>query len=88
MIRCRHDPDTFRLARMRSEPYTRPDPLTYQPRGAPLQDIGYGYDLLGNPLALHMRAPGDGVPGHPDAFDRDAAYDPLYRVLSAHRPRC
>jgi len=88
MIRCRHDPDTFRLDRMRSEPYTQPDPLTYQPRGAPLQDIGYGYDLLGNPLALRMRAPGDGVPGHPDAFDRDAAYDPLYRLTSATGREC
>ena len=41
MTRYAYDPQTFRLARLRTERYTKPDrnALTYQPYGAPLQDF-------------------------------------------------
>lgn len=89
MTRYAYDAQTFHLVRLRSEPYTMPEQLTYQPTGAaPLQDYGYDYDLVGNPLALHDRTPGDGVPIQPDRLDRIFTYDPLYRLLSASGREC
>ena len=41
MTRYAYDPQTFRLARLRTERYTTPQPLTYHPTGAPLQDFAY-----------------------------------------------
>ena len=51
MTRYAYDPHTFRLKRLRSERYTKPDDLTYHPSGEALQDFGYDYDLVGNILA-------------------------------------
>ena len=51
MTRYAYDPQTFRLKRLRSERYTKPDAVTYRPAGAALQDYGYDYDLVGNILA-------------------------------------
>ncbi|HEX7734847.1 MAG TPA: SpvB/TcaC N-terminal domain-containing protein [Ktedonobacteraceae bacterium] len=89
MTRYAYDEQTFRLVRMRSEEYTLPAPFTYQPTGAaPLQDYGYDYDLIGNPLVLHDRTPGDGVPPQSDQLDRAFRYDPLYRLLTATGREC
>src|SRR5262249_35278212 len=71
--------------------YTKPDALTYHPSGAPLQDLAYSYDLVGNLLTLHDRTPASGIPNTPssiDALDRLFTYDPLYRLLSATGREC
>lgn len=68
MTRYAYDARTFRLVRLRSERYTTPGDATYRPRGEPLQDYGYEYDLVGNVLAIHDRTPGSGIPNNPDAL--------------------
>jgi len=86
MTRYAYDPRTFHLLRLRTERFSTLDGLTYRPSGAPLQDFAYAYDLAGNILAIHDRAPGSGVPNilaGLDALDRVFGYDPLYRLLSA-----
>jgi RHS repeat-associated protein len=83
MTRYAYDEQTFRLVRLRTEGYTKPNHLTYHPIGAPLQDFAYEYDLSGNILAIHDRTPGCGVPALPNRLDRAFTYDPLYRLLSA-----
>lgn len=54
---------------------------------APLLDLGYGYDLVGNILAIADRTPGCGTLNGPaparDALDRAFAYDALYRLRRA-----
>ena len=99
MTRYAYHPQTFRLARLRSEHYT-PDDTTYRPGGEVLQDYGYDYDLTGNILGIHDRTPGSGIPNNPsamltadprlrallgsgDALDRTFTYDPTYRILTA-----
>jgi RHS repeat-associated protein len=88
MTRHAYDLQTFRLARMRTERYTKPNALTYRPAAAPLQDLGYGYDLAGNLLELRDRTPGSGVAAKPNSLDRAFNYDPLYRLLSATGREC
>jgi RHS repeat-associated protein len=86
-----YDPCTFRMARLRTERFTKPDALTCRPAGSPLQDFAYEYDLVGNITAIHDRAPGSGVLNTmlgPDALDRKFTYDPLYRLLSATGREC
>jgi RHS repeat-associated protein len=90
MTRYAYDPDTFRLLRMRTEAYAIPQasPPVYRPSApsTPLQDFGYGYDLVGNILATRDRTPGCGIRNTPlgaDALDRGFAYDPIYRLVSA-----
>jgi RHS repeat-associated protein len=68
MTRYAYDPQTFRLVRMRTEGYSQPAALTYHPTGAPLQDLAYGYDLVGNVLNIQERTPGCGVLNNPDAL--------------------
>jgi RHS repeat-associated protein len=63
-----YDEHTFRLKRLRSEHYTKPNDLHYHPGGAALQDYGYDYDLVGNILAIHDRAPGSGIRNNPEAL--------------------
>jgi RHS repeat-associated protein len=90
MTRYAYDPTTFRLVRLRTEPYTQTG-LTYRPAGDPLQDFAYEYDLAGNILTIKDRTPGGGVPNTPlgkDALDRSFIYDPLYRLLSATGREC
>ena len=62
--------DTFRLKRLRSERYTKPDDLSYRPSGEALQDFGYDYDLVGNILAIRDRTPGSGILNNPEAAQR------------------
>ncbi len=83
MTRYAYDERTFRLERLRSERFTQPDDLTYQPRGLVLQDLHYDYDLAGNILNINDRAPGCGLPGHLDELDRTFVYDPIYRLVYA-----
>jgi len=63
-----YDPQTFRLKRLRSMHYTKPDDVTYQPNGAVLQDFGYDYDLVGNLLGIRDRTPGSGILNNPEAL--------------------
>jgi RHS repeat-associated protein len=67
MTRYAYDPHVFRLKRLRSEHYSKPNELTYRPSGEPLQDFGYDYDLVGNILAIRDRAPGSGILNNPEA---------------------
>ncbi|MFH0341567.1 MAG: SpvB/TcaC N-terminal domain-containing protein [Chromatiales bacterium] len=80
MTRYAYDPKTFRLVRMRTERYFKPDALTYQPNGGLLQDFAYTYDLAGNILTITDRAPGSGFLNNPDALHVQASDSPL-----AHR---
>ncbi len=103
MTRYAYDPKTFRLVRMRTDGYTQPTSLSYQPQSAPLQDCGYDYDLTGNILRITDRTAGAGVRNNPqalihpalrsllavgDALVRDFSYDPLYRLVSATGREC
>ncbi len=86
MTRYAYDPLAFRLGRLRSEHYTQPADHTYLPTGAPLQDFGYGYDLVGNITDIHDRTPASGIPNTllgTNALDRAFTYDALYRLRSA-----
>jgi len=67
MTRYSYDSKTFRLARMRTEPYTAPVSLTYSPGRGVLQDYAYTYDLAGNILSIQDRTPGCGVLNNPDS---------------------
>ena len=86
MIRYVYDPSTFRLARLRSEPAPANPPRTSPPPA--IQDYGYGYDLVGNLLALHDRTLGSGISPTSDQLDRAFSYDPLYRLTSATGREC
>jgi len=67
MTRYAYDPQTFRLARLRSEHYTEAVAGTYSPTGDPLQDFDYDYDLVGNILGIRDRTPGSGFLNNPAA---------------------
>ncbi len=89
MTRYMYDPETFRLARMRTEGSTKASALTYHPTGEAFQDFAYAYDLVGNILTLHDRTPASGIPNTPlgtDALDRTFIYEPIYRLRSAGNP--
>ncbi len=91
MTRYAYDPQTFRLVRLRTEPYSQPDPLRYHPTGTVLQDFAYDYDLAGNITRIRDRTPASGIPNSllgADALDREFGYDPLYRLLSASGREC
>ena len=104
MTRYSHDPDTFRVTRMRSERYSGGD-LSYRPTGEPLQDYGYDYDLVGNVVTIRDRTPESGVPDNPEALaaadpavarlliggnalNRHFTYDPVYRLVTATGREC
>ncbi|MCQ3976647.1 MAG: hypothetical protein DPW09_24710 [Anaerolineae bacterium] len=90
MTRYAYDPQTFRLARLRSERYITDVPFTYRPTASnqPLQELAYQYDLAGNITRISDSAPGSGLPARPDELDRAFSYDPLYRLLSATGREC
>jgi RHS repeat-associated protein len=86
MTRYAYDPLAFHLGRLRSERYTQPADHTYLPTGAPLQDFGYEYDLVGNITDIHDRTPASGIPNTllgTNALDRAFTYDAIYRLRSA-----
>jgi RHS repeat-associated protein len=80
MTRYAHDLQTFRLKRLRSERFTKPNELTYHPASEPLQDFGYDYDLVRNTLFIRDRAPGNGILNNPQAA---ATNDPVLAQLLA-----
>ena len=91
LTRYAYDQRTFRLKRLRSERYTKPNDLSYRPGGEALQDIGYDYDLAGNILAIRDQTPDSGIPNSPqgtNALDRRFVYDAIYRLLSATGREC
>src|SRR5215218_8254733 len=88
MTRHAYDLETFRLSRMLTERYSKPNTLTYHPTGAPLQDFAYEYDLVGNLLTLHDHTPGSGLAARPNSLDHAFTYDPLYRLISATGREC
>jgi RHS repeat-associated protein len=67
MARYAYDPQTFRLTRLRTEPYTELSSGTYNPTGAVLQDFAYSYDLAGNIVEIQDRTPGSGILNNPAA---------------------
>lgn len=91
MTRYAYDPQTFRLTRLRSEHYSQPSAVTYQPTGPVLQDFGYDYDLAGNIITIRDRTPESGIPNTAlgtEALNRQFTYDPIYRLLSATGREC
>ena len=97
MTRYAYDPTTLRLARLRTDSYVGGG-LIYAPKGVPLQDFAYEYDLAGNVLRVTEQTPGCGVRNNAqatlypqlqaqlaagDALVRDFEYDPLYRLTLA-----
>ena len=94
MTRYAYDPSTFRLARLRSEPYaldTTGGTEVRKGRGAPLQDVAYGYDLAGNTISADERTSGCGIRGTrdgPDRLRRTYAYDAAYRLIEATGRAC
>jgi hypothetical protein len=91
MTRYAYDDETFLLTRQRTERYTEPVPdgHIFRPDGLVFQDSAYEYDLVGNVLSIHDRAPKTGAPNTKlgsDAFDHDYGYDPTYHLLTATGP--
>lgn len=92
MTRYVYEPETFRLLRLRSERYTHESgTLIYRPTGAPLQDFGYEYDLVGNITRIRDLTPDSGILNTPlgrDALNRDFTYYPTYCLESATGREC
>jgi RHS repeat-associated protein len=91
ITRYAYDPETFRLARMRSERYSLAGSSVYHPEGPVLQDMAYEYDLVGNVMQIKDRTPGSGMPDSmqgANALDRHFMYDSLYRLRSATGREC
>ena len=91
MTRYAYDPDSARMARLRTERFLQTAETVFEPRGQALQDYGYDYDLVGNIVAIRDRSPSSGAPDAPlgpDALDRLFAYDSLYRLVSATGREC
>jgi RHS repeat-associated protein len=93
MTRYAYDPTSFRLARMRTERFAKTSEVTYHPSApqAPLQELAYNYDLVGNIVAISEKTPGCGIPGsdlREDALVRLFVYDGLSRLVSATGREC
>jgi RHS repeat-associated protein len=80
MTRYAYDPRTFRLARLRSERFTKPGPDIYHPSGPALQDCSYEYDLAGNIVSILERIPDSGIRNNPEALNSG---DPILAQLLA-----
>jgi RHS repeat-associated protein len=83
MTRYAYDPRMFRLARLRTERFDQVVPNTYQPSGAPLQDLTHGYDLVGNRTTEIDRTPGSGFLNNPDALRFQTSDPQLAQQLAA-----
>jgi RHS repeat-associated protein len=68
MTRYAYDPHTFRLARLRSEHYAKPDAVSYVASGPVFQDYVYTYDVAGNILGIADRTPESGIVNNPDSL--------------------
>jgi RHS repeat-associated protein len=99
MTRQAYDPQTFRLARMRTERLSPPSfdgPLaglptatttvTFTGVGAAVQDFTYGYDVAGNVVQIDERVANCGIANSVEGRDRllrEFSYDPTYRLIAA-----
>ena len=83
MTRYAYDDTTFRLARMRSEKFTKKGWTYSHQSGSTRQDYAYTYDLLGNIIAINDKTPQSGIGGTNELL-RQFSYDPLNRLLSAN----
>jgi RHS repeat-associated protein len=91
MTRHTYDEQTFRLARLLTEGFTRSEDVaantqTWRGSGPVLQDFSYSYDLAGNITAIDERVTDCGVLNSAEGRDRllrNFSYDPIYRLLSA-----
>jgi RHS repeat-associated protein len=88
MTRYAYDALTFRLARLRTETFTRTattNRTTWAGAGTLVQDLTYVHDQVGNVMSIENRSPGSGIParGSPDRLLRSFTYDPLYRLRTA-----
>jgi RHS repeat-associated protein len=90
MTRYSYDPNSFRLARLRTEGCSAAA-LIYRPSGEVLQDFGYTYDLAGNVLTIDERVKSCGIRNSaegPDRLRRRFDYDPVYRLAQATGRAC
>ena len=95
-----YDKDTFRLLRMWTSVATKTGGIAaiYQPTGAPLQNLSYSYDLVGNVTSIVEVVSGCGIRNNVadaqyqnlgpklaagDALVRKFRYDALYRLTAA-----
>jgi RHS repeat-associated protein len=60
-----YEPQTFRLARMRTEPFTETDTGGLIASDVPVQDFSYTYDLTGNVISVTDVVAGSGIAGNP-----------------------
>lgn len=92
ITRYAYDPQTFRLVRLRTEQYQHTANVdTWEGTGAPLQDMLYHYDLVGNILSIDERTPNSGIANTSagrDQLTRTFGYDPLYRLVQADGRAC
>ena len=91
LTRHAYDPNTFRLVRLRSEASNSTSKDTWTGHGAPLQDLTYAYDLVGNVVTVEEQTPGCGVAGTadgPNRLTRRFTYDALYRLTEATGRAC
>jgi RHS repeat-associated protein len=90
MTRYAYDADSFRLVRLRTERATTVGDV-YAGSGATLQDLTYGYDLVGNITSIEESTSGCGIAGSADGRDRLVrmfGYDAFYRLVSATGRTC
>ncbi len=91
MTRHAYDSQTFRLARLRTERFQKPNALQWQGLGAATglnneikQDYSYQYDLAGNIVSIEERVKHCGIRNpDPDRLLRAFEYDPIYRLTRA-----
>jgi RHS repeat-associated protein len=91
MTRHAYNLQNFRLARLRTERFQKPDALQWFGLGPAtglndelLQDYSYRYDLAGNIISIEERVKHCGVRNpDPDQLLRLFDYDPLYRLTKA-----
>ena len=82
MTRYAYDPETFRVARQRSELYAQ-EGQTYFPNGGVQHDLQYSYDLEGTIKSINDAAPANNSAQGPGNLLRTFTHDPLRRLLSA-----
>jgi len=97
MTRHAYDERTFRLARRYSERCVQVEDAatgarTWSGEGPAIQDLGYAYDLAGNPTRIVDRAPNSGTLGPlgegRHRLTRRFQYDAIYRLIEATGRAC
>jgi RHS repeat-associated protein len=90
VTRYAYDPNTFRITRLRTERMTTVGDI-WTGASAPLQDLTYEHDLVGNVATIEEQTTGCGVAGTADKRDklvRTFGYDAFYRLVSATGRAC